>query len=213
MHFNIEKVVLESGLHIYHVLQPSNDISIIANITTGNVLEPEHLSGASHLIEHMLFKGTQKRASRSSIYQELGLLGGHYFCHTDFFNLPLGLRAVLEDFEPAMELISDLFYFSRLDKEELEKEKQIVIDELQTNRIDDTETYLWDLYYSTLFEGTPLARKQGGSIASVKNLAYNDLLAFYRQTFTPANTTLFTAGPKKLSEVVRAVSKYFSSFC
>jgi len=123
MSYKIDKVVLKNGLTIYYTKTQSEDISILANVNAGLLYENNKILGISHFIEHMFFKGTDKRLSRDSIYNEINFFGGHNFCHTSKINIPLGLTIVPADFEQALDFLSDLLFHSKMDKLMIEKEK------------------------------------------------------------------------------------------
>ncbi len=206
---NINETILDNGLAVFHVRVPSNDVSIIANVNAGPVYETDSTAGISHLIEHLLFKGTKRRTSRDMIYNELKLLGGNDFCYTQRTNIPLGMRVVLKDFDQALDLISDILFHSKMSKVDIEKEKKIVLDELRS-RHDDTRVHLWDKLYESLFKGCALARSGGGYPHTVESLSIEDVVEFYKKMFNPSNTTLFVVGPKEFCYIIEKIRKYFS---
>jgi len=210
MQYKIGEATLDNGLKLFHIAAPSDDITSIVNVNTGSLYETDSNAGISHLIEHMIFKGTKKRASRSDIYNEIALLGGKYFCYTSRSNVPLGIRAVSADFEQSLDLISNIMFHANMNKKEIEKEKKIVLDEIR-NRADDPYICLWDSFSETIFEGCDLARPEIGYVETVENLTTSKVKNFYKKMFTPANATLFVVGPKSFDEVTREVEKYFGA--
>ncbi len=208
MQYNINETVLKNKLRIFHIDAHSNDISIIVSIKAGPLYEKESILGIAHLIEHMLFKGTKKRLSRDTIYNEINLLGDQFTCHTEKDNIILGFRVILEDFDYTLDLISDILLNSRMDRREIEKEKKIVLDEIR-NRIDDNYIYLWDSFIEKLYKGSKFARPEIGYVNTVKSLTADQVVNFYKNVFNPSNMTIFVVGKEDFNVVVEKIKHYF----
>lgn len=208
--YKINETQLENGLKLYHTKVPSDDISVIANVNTGGLYETDDNSGISHLIEHCLFKGTKKRKSRDIIYNEINSFGGEEYCYTHHHQLPLGMRVILDDFENALDLISDVLFYARMDEKEVEKEKEIVLDEIR-NRKDDPNIHIYDKFQGILYDGTILAREICGSEETLRSLTIEQIKTFYKNVFNPNNTKLFIVGNKNFNEVEDQVRKYFGN--
>ena len=202
---------LDNGIGVYYIKVKSDDITVIANTTTGPLYESEKNKGISHLIEHLLFKGTPSRKNRDSIYNEINLLGGVEFCYTDTFSIPLGMRVLSKDFEPTLELIADLLYNSNMNQEEISKEKNIVLSEIR-QREDDPFVCIWDIFEETLFDGTLLAQPRIGKANIIQALTHKEILDYYKKTFVPKNTKLFIVGPENFKDILKKVNKYFDRF-
>ncbi len=206
--YQIKEKTFENGATLFYIESPSDDISVIANINAGSLYETDENAGISHLVEHMIFKGTSKRGSRDVIYNEFGLLGGQWYCHTTQGNIPLGMRVVREDFESALELLSDVLYDARMEEQEIEKEKKIVLSEIR-DRADDPYSCLWDSYTQNQFAGCDLARPIIGFAEVVESFDPCEVAQFYKEMFTPANTNIFVVGSLPYKEVEEMVQKYF----
>lgn len=209
MRYDITETRLENGLTLYHAKVPADDVTVLANINARSLYETDHTAGMSHLIEHMLFKGTSKRLSRKEVYQEFGEIGSDFFCHTDDTSIPLGLRVMPESFEQTLEPFSDLLYHSRMDAESVEKEKEIIIDEIR-NGEDDPYRFAYQSFCNKLKEGCPAGRPIIGFEHTVKQWPIGEITEFYRRHFNPANTTLFVVGPIEFKDAAEKVKQYFS---
>lgn len=201
---------LDNGVRIFYVQAPSEDISVIASINAGPLYEYPANYGISHLVEHMLFKGTARRESRDAIYNELGLLGGEDFCYTDKRNVVLGMRVIKDDFDSALDLMSDVLYSARMDAGEVEKEKKIVSNEIRV-RNDKPNVAIYDKFEEHLFHGCPLMHSPIGYAEVVDGLNPQHVAQFYRETFTPRNTALFVVGSISYEELEAKIKKYFGN--
>ena len=209
MHYDIKESKLENGLTVYHVKVPADDITVLANINAGSLYETDHTAGMSHLIEHNLFKGTTKRLSRKEVYQEFGEIGSDFFCHTDDTSILLGLRVMPESFKQTLDLFSDLIYHSRMDAESVEKEQEIVLDEIR-NGEDDPYRFAYQSFCTKLQEGCPAGRPIIDFEHTVKQWPIEEIVEFYKRHFNPANTTLFVVGPIEFRDAAEKVKQYFS---
>lgn len=208
MRYNIEHATLGNGMEIFHINVPSDDISVIANVNAGPVYETDANAGISHLIEHMIFNGTHKRASRKIIDKELALMGDQYDLEVSPCSVKVKIRVMLADFEKALDLVSDTLFNAAMDSKVLEKEKKIVLDEMR-NEHDEPDERLPKEFYAAIFKGCELSKPVLGFKRTVKALKHSEVVDFYRKHFNPSNTTLFVVGPKTLKEVVGKAIKYF----
>ena len=206
MQYKINEKTLRNGLKLFHVKVPTEDVTILYSVNAGPILESESNAGISHLIEHMLFKGTKKRASRDEIYNEIRLLGEERFCHTNYTHIPLGMRVVKADFDKTLDLLSDLLFDSSMNPNDIKKEKKVVLDEIR-NRQDEPYTHIWEELNSLCFKGTTLEKPIIGFPKSVIDLSGSQVLAFYKKLFNPSNAILITVGPLTFSEIVKKVKK------
>jgi len=210
MRLKIDQKTLKNGLKIFHVKVPTEDVTILYSVNAGPILESKSNAGISHLIEHMLFKGTKKRVSRDEIYNEIRLLGEELFCHTNYTHIPLGMRVVKADFDKTLDLLSDLVFNSSMNSNEIKKEKKVVLDEIR-NRQDDPYIHIWEELNSLCFNGTALEKPIIGFPKSVLDLSDPQVLAFYKKLFRPSNTILITVGPFTFSEIVKKVDSALAS--
>jgi len=210
MKYKIKDYTFDNGLTLFNVNLPSDDISVIANVNAGSLYENNSNAGISHLLEHMFFKGTKKRPSRDIIHNELNMLGGEDFCYISNENLPIGIRVRLDCFDQSLDLISDMLFNSNMENHEINKEKEIIIDEIR-NRKDDTQTYILDKFEESLFEGCEFSRPPAGFENIIRNLNPSEVKESYHKIFNPSNITLFIVGPKSFDKVKDDVAKYFSN--
>ncbi|MBU0470228.1 MAG: insulinase family protein [Nanoarchaeota archaeon] len=208
MKFDINSIFFHNGLRLFHINTSSEDTALIATINAGSLFENDSNSGISHLVEHMLFKGTSRRSSRDLIHQEINLLGSFSNCYTHQSKVTFEFKLIPDKLEQGLDLLVDLLYHSRIEPRELEKEKKIVLNEMLERR-DLPEEFLWDSFTTALFEGSRLSQSIIGTEESVKKLTLEEVQKFYSQRFNTENTVLFVVGPQNRNETYAFVAKHF----
>ena len=208
MGYHVNCVVLDNGLEIYHVYVPGvRNATLIANVNVGSVYEDPSNNGISHLIEHMLFRGTGKRPDYSAINREMESFGQARICYTNYNNIPLGMNVPTEYTEDAADFISDLLYNSKFEKSSVDIERKLIANEIA---IDDDNLFRLSLknLYRNLYENGCVFNRIGSKDV-VMNLAHDDVLEFYMDFFTPDNTQVFYAGPESLKRSVEIIERTF----
>jgi len=148
--------------------------------------------GHSHLLEHMLFKGTSKR-SALSIAQEIDRVGGIINAFTEKETTCVYTIIPREHLRLAFDILTDMTVGSLLDPGEMEKEKEVIVTEIRS--VDDSpEEKGHDRYLREMWGEHPLARKITGEVDEVKNAGREDVLRFAREWLVPANTIIAVAG-------------------
>jgi predicted Zn-dependent peptidase len=165
-------------------------------------------SGFSHFLEHMLFKGTARR-SAYQIAQEIERVGGYLNAFTEkevtcfYCTLPAESAAL------AIDVLSDMYFCSVLDSGEIEKEKSVVVNEIQTIE-DNPEEKGHQMYIEGLWDGHALSRKITGECAEVQGIAREPLERFYHMRFIPANTVVTAAGSLDAGRILDQLNGAFS---
>jgi predicted Zn-dependent peptidase len=166
-------------------------------------------SGFTHFLEHMLFKGTERR-SAFQIARDIERVGGYLNAFTEkevtcfYCTLPAESAAL------AIDVLSDMYFCSVLDSGEIEKEKSVVINEIQTIE-DNPEEKGHQMYIEGLWNGHALSRKITGECAEVQGISSGALERFYRLRFLPASTVVSAAGSLEPGRVLDQINRAFSS--
>ena len=179
-------------------------------IQSGTRNEPEAFSGMAHMTEHMLFKGTQKR-SPQQISNRLEVLGGELNAYTAKEETVLYSTVLKEDAAKAVDLLFELAFTSTFPQKELDKERSVVIDEINMYK-DSPSECIFEEFESLLFAPSPLSRPILGTAKSLKKIDSAALLAYVRQNFRPENMCLSIVGnltPQRAERIARqAAEKY-----
>ena len=179
-------------------------------IQSGTRNEPEAFSGMAHMTEHMLFKGTQKRTPQQ-ISNRLEVLGGELNAYTAKEETVLYSTVLKEDAAKAVDLLFELAFTSTFPQKELDKERSVVIDEINMYK-DSPSECIFEEFERLLFEPSPLSRSILGTAKSLKKIDSAALLAYVRQNFRPENMCIAIVGnltPQRAERIARqAAEKY-----
>jgi predicted Zn-dependent peptidase len=189
----IQTFRMENGARV--ILEPfehTGALSIGLWVLSGSRDEADHQQGYTHFLEHMLFKGTRER-SAYQIAQQIDRVGGYLNAFSEkeltafYCTLPSNHAGL------AIDVLTDMFQSSTLAEEELEKEKQVVINEIKS--IDDNpEEKGHELFLKDMWDGHPLSRRISGETENVEAITRDALAGFLRERFTPANLVISAAG-------------------
>jgi predicted Zn-dependent peptidase len=200
--------VLSNGLRIVHERFKGNDIAhcgITINVGTRN--EADNEWGIAHYIEHVLFKGTKTRKS-FHILNRIEVVGGELNAYTTKEETCVYASFPVQHFERAIELLSDIVNNSVFPEKELEKEKEVIIDEINSYQ-DNPYEQIYDDFEEQLFANHPLGHPILGTIDSVKKLKREDILAFIKKHYKPEQIVFSSVGDVDFNKVVKLSEKYF----
>lgn len=195
---------LQNGLRIVgETMENYRSVSIGVWIGAGSIYESATESGAAHFIEHMLFKGTQSR-SAAKIAEEIDAIGGNLNAFTSKECTCFYVKVLDENIEPAVEILADLICNSKLDSEDIAREKGVICEEISMNE-DSPEDLAHETLCQEFYKGDPLADPVLGTEASVTAFTRDDLVNYMQRLYRPNNMVVSAAGnfdPKVLHEIV-----------
>ncbi len=201
--------ILSNGLTLILKPDPAATVaSVQVWVKTGSQHEGEHLgAGLSHYLEHMLFKGTEKRAGRE-ISTTIQAHGGYINAYTTFDRTVYYIDIPGEHATVAVDVLADAVLHSTLPEDEIEKEKQVILREIEMGQ-DDPDQRLWQTVFETAFREHPYRQPIIGHrdvFAAVDRAA---LLAYYRERYVPNNLVVVVAGGFDVTAVRQAVVEHF----
>ena len=159
----------------------------------GSADEGDHEAGAAHFLEHMLFKGTRRREV-GEVAATIEGLGGDLNAYTSFDETCFHATVEADAWREALDVLVDMTRNSRLDADELERERQVILDEI-AGYADDPDSVASDRLNELLFASHPYARPVLGTIHSVRHLSRDTLLGFWRRHYHPGRALLVVSGP------------------
>ncbi len=166
-------------------------------------------AGFSHFLEHMLFKGTQRR-SAFQIAREVERVGGFLNAFTEKEVVCCYCTLPAENLPLAVDVLCDMYFHSTLDPREIEKEKAVVINEIQTAE-DNPEEKAHQLYLEGLWDGHELSRKITGESAEVTAIGREQLERFYRERFSAEHTVVTASGRLETEGLLEQLNARFPS--
>lgn len=176
-------------------------------VGAGSSRETPETNGISHFTEHMMFKGTDK-LSPFDIANAFESVGAMVNAFTGKENTCYYVKSVDEYAERCFEIMCDILHNSNFDKDELDKERKVIVEEI--NMVEDSpEDICYDLLASAIYKNTPLGQTILGSIENVNNFGADDIRKYMAKTYVSSNIVIAFAGNITDVEADRLVRKYF----
>ena len=189
------------------VLEPMperHSTSVVLMFAGGSRLEGDRLAGVSHFIEHLYFKGTRRRPSPKEIADAIEGVGGFVNASTDKELTAYWARVPAEHMRLGLDVLFDIVANSRLDKDDVEKERMVILDELRMYQ-DQPQDLVQNLFEELIWPGHPLGRDIAGTEESVSRLTRDDILEYADAHYRLPNLVVGAAGSLDLEETVDAV--------
>ncbi len=179
-------------------------------VKTGSTCETAEENGISHFIEHMMFKGTQKRSTRQ-IAADIDKIGGQINAFTSKECTCYHIRVVPDKLSVGLDVLSDLFTGAQFDEQEMEKEKGVVIEEIAMVN-DDVEELTHEKISELFFSGSTLSKPILGPAENIRRFTQGDLFSYVDMHYYPANIVIAVAGNYEEAELIGTLGKYFGSY-
>lgn len=205
-----QKTKLKSGLRVLTVpMAGANSVTVLLLVGTGSKYETREISGISHFLEHMFFKGTQKRPNTLAISEVLDKIGGQYNAFTSKEVTGYWAKVDKKHSDVALDWISDIFLNSKFDAEELEREKGVVTEELNMY-LDMPQSHVGELFEQLLYGDTPAGWQIIGTKETISAYTREKLIEYYHSHYSNDNTVLCVAGDINPEEVQKKLADLFA---
>jgi predicted Zn-dependent peptidase len=202
------KVTLDSGVTLLYQGNPySPTIAFGAWITRGSRDEKASERGLSHLLEHMVFRGTGRRDALR-IALDLEAIGGQWDAFTSRETTSYNARVLDEHFEPLADIFADIILNPTIPEEAFRLERKVVQEEIRSIK-DSPEDFTHELFMSTLFKEHPLGYPVAGYLSRVGRYSRRDVIDFHRSLYTASNTLIGFVGNIPLKKVIRIIDREF----
>ncbi len=207
-----QKFVLDNGLTVLVSEMPSSStVSIFALVKTGSATEGRYTgTGVSHFLEHMLFKGTDKRGV-GQISKEVQAMGGEINASTSFDYTIYTLTVPQIGFDQGLDIVSDMLTHSSFDPVQINKEREVVYGEMRLYR-DNPGRFLSELVFETVYKQHPYGIPVIGYETLLRSLKRQDFVDYYKTHYTPNNMILSIAGHVRSEEILPKVREIFKDF-
>jgi zinc protease len=208
---HVTKVVLNNKMTVLvKEIHSAPVVAINTLVKVGYFDEPDSLTGISHLLEHMFFKGTKKRKV-GQLRDETRSLGGYLNGGTIYENTNYYTVLPQRFAQKGLELQSDALLNPVIDSVELEKEKKVVIQEIK-RKLDNPDALAWEKLMELAFEKHPIRRWRIGTETQIASFKKKDLENHYLGFYRPDNIILCIVGDIKTDEILKAVKDHYGDF-
>jgi len=206
-----EKTTLGNGLKLITIPMPSFESStVLVGVGAGSRYETKNNNGISHFLEHMAFKGTKKRPSAIDISTLIDGIGGEFNAFTGKETTAYYVKSAASHVELCLDVLSDMLLNSKLAEEEIEKEKGVILEEI--NLYEDTPSRkIGDIYERLLYGDTPMGWDIAGEKDIIKKISREDFTRYMGSLYSPSNMTVVVAGGIDSAKINKLVEKYFAN--
>lgn len=204
-----KKKILPNGLRMIAVPMADNPtVTVLVLVDAGSDYETKGKNGISHFLEHMCFKGTTTRPNTSDLSKELDALGCQYNAFTGNEYTGYYAKGKHADFTNLLDIVSDLYLNPLLKEEEVEKEKGVIVDEI--NMYDDLPMRkVHDIWAELLYGDQPAGRSISGTREIVRSMKREDFLSYRKEHYVARATTVVVAGNIEPTRAFKEVAKQF----
>ena len=199
----MNSLTLDNGLRVVYAPSPTNTVYLGLALDAGTRDETNEESGMAHFAEHLTFKGTDRRTSRQIItYMES--VGGDLNAFTGKEETVYYCTCQKEHFHRAMDILFDVVFHSQYPQEEMDKEVEVVIDEIESYN-DSPSELIYDDFEAMLFQGHPLGRNILGDADRLRTYKTEDVLNYTHRLYVPSNAVLFVYGNVSEKEIMKQI--------
>lgn len=202
-----ESYTLENGIRIIHLQSKSAVGHCGLIINAGSRDEEDHEHGMAHFIEHAIFKGTKKRKAYH-ILSRLEDVGGEINAYTTKEETTIHTSFLKNDYERAMELISDITFNSVFPGKEITREKEVIIEEINSYK-DDPAELIFDEFEELIFKNQPLGNNILGSPKDLRRFTKKDIESFISKNYHTNEMVFCSVGDISFTKLKKLANKYF----
>ncbi|KAA8547923.1 hypothetical protein F0562_004352 [Nyssa sinensis] len=177
-------------------------------IDAGSRFETDETNGTAHFLEHMIFKGTERRTARE-LEEEIENMGGHLNAYTSREQTTYYAKVMDKDVTRALDILADILQNSKFDENRITRERDVILREMEEVE-GQTEEVIFDHLHATAFQYTPLGRTILGPAQNIKTITKNHLRDYISKHYTAPRMVIAASGAVKHEDIVEQVKKLFS---
>ncbi len=202
------KDTLANGIRVVsETLPKSRSISIGVWVKVGSRHEPAQIGGISHFIEHLFFKGTEKRSAKD-IAIEMDSLGGEMNAFTSQETTTYYAKVVDEHLPVVIEILADILIGAKFDPVEMEKERKVILEEIKG--VEDTpDDYIHELFTGTVWPDNALGRPILGTRETIRGLKHDDIISYINSYYSPREIVISVAGNFEHARLIELLNTHF----
>ncbi len=204
-----KKTILPNGLRIITVPMKGNPaVTVLVLAQAGSKYETKDISGLSHFLEHMCFKGTLRRPHAIDISRELDSIGAQYNAFTSQEYTGYYVKSHSKHLTKILDVISDMYLNPIFDEKEIQKEKGVIIEEI--NMYEDTpQRHVWDVFNELVYGDQPAGWNIAGTKEIVSKMTRDDFIKYRAKHYVAKGTTVIVAGDIEEDEVSKNIADLF----
>ncbi len=203
-----KKQTFPNGLRLITVPEKNaRSVTIFVLFGVGSRYESKDINGASHFIEHLMFKGTEKRPTTLDISKSLDNVGAEFNAATSKDWTGYYVKIDAKKIELALDVLSDMLYHSKFDQAEMDRERGVIIEEINMYE-DNPLMFIEDVIEQVIFNGSTLGWEIAGPKEVIRKVSRQKLVDYRDKYYTPKNTVIGIAGNLD-GRLVNLVKKYF----
>ncbi len=205
-----QKFTFKNGLRLVTVpMKNTKAVTVLVLVGTGSKYETKEINGISHFLEHMFFKGTKKRPNTLAIAETLDRVGGEYNAFTDKEDTGYWAKTDSEHIDLALDWVSDVFLNSKLEPREIDKEKGVIIEEINMY-LDTPMFYIEDLWEELLYGDQPAGWGIAGNKKVIAKIKREQFINYIQSHYLARNVVIVVAGSIKEGEKLKTkIEHYF----
>lgn len=206
----IRVTTLDNGLRVVSdPVDTVESVSLGAWVEVGTRHEAAEINGVSHMLEHMAFKGTERR-NALQLAEEIEDVGGHINAYTSRENTAYYAKVLKDDVGLAVDMIGDILQHSTFDPTELERERSVILQEIhQAN--DTPDDIVFDHFQEVAYPDQAMGRPVLGTVDSVNGLSRESIMGYMRDNYAASNMVFSASGNIDHDHLVDMVSKHFTN--
>jgi predicted Zn-dependent peptidase len=204
------KTILDNGIRVVsHEMPEHRSVSLGIWVESGSRHESDEQNGLSHFIEHLLFKGTERRTA-AEIAEQMDAVGGVINAFTSKEHTCYYAKVLDENLPLAIDLLTDIFLHSTFDAEEIERERSVILQEISQSE-DTPDDYVHDLFSLDFFSDHPIARPICGREETVTRFQRQDIVNFFKSRYQPRRVIVAAAGNFRHDALAREIGARLGS--
>ncbi|MDD5738551.1 MAG: pitrilysin family protein [Candidatus Pacebacteria bacterium] len=206
-----KKIVLDNGLRVMLVPNKNTQaVTVLVVVGAGSKYETKQNNGISHFVEHMFFKGTNKRPNTLAISETLDRVGGFYNAFTSKEYTGYFAKVDSKHSDLALDWVSDIFLNSKIDSHEIEKERGVISEELNMY-LDTPVRHIRDLFETLLYGDQPAGWEIVGTKESIKKIQRKDFIDYIKNHYSASNTIVCVSGNFSQEKMAQDIKRKFKT--
>ncbi|PIS13719.1 MAG: hypothetical protein COT67_00400 [Candidatus Tagabacteria bacterium CG09_land_8_20_14_0_10_41_14] len=209
-----QKKVLSNGLRVIVApMENTQAVTLLVLVGVGSRYETKKISGISHFLEHLFFKGTKSRPKSGHVHRDLDKIGAIHNAFTSKETTGFWVKSSAKDFDTSLDIVSDILLESLFKKEEIEKERGVIIQEISMYE-DEPMRKVWDVLESLTYGDHPIGWSIVGEKETVSSIRRSDIIAYKNKNYLSQNMVVVVAGAvdsfvafEKIGNVFKKIKK------